>query len=40
MIVTCRCGTAYEIESNDPDIVIAPWPHIECKQCKRWIPLF
>ena len=42
MIVVCpRCGAIYEIEENDPDVIIEPAPHIECKQCGgTWIFLF
>ena len=40
MIVRCEhCGRIWEIEDNDPDVILAPWPHIECK-CGEWIPLF
>lgn len=40
MIVECEvCGARYEIEENDPDVILEPWPHIEC-ECGAWIPLF
>jgi hypothetical protein len=40
MIVVCKhCGRTWEIENNDPDVIIEPWPHIVCA-CGRWIPLF
>ena len=41
MIVTCpHCGTQYKIEKNDPDVILEPWPHVECQECGEWIPLF
>ena len=47
MIVKCsRCGSLYEIEDNDPDVILEPYPHIECnydekgEYCGEWIPLF
>ena len=41
MKVKCpHCGTWYLIEKDDPDVWIEPWPHIVCKECHEWIPLF
>ena len=42
MIIECEvCGTPYEIEDyNDPDIILEPYPHIECPVCGEWISLF
>lgn len=41
MKVKCpHCGTWYEIEENDPDVWLEPWPHIVCEECGEWIPLF
>ena len=40
MIFKCsKCGAIWEIENNDPDIILMPWPHIVCS-CGHWIPLF
>lgn len=40
-IVKCViCGTEYELEDNDPDILLMPYPHIHCKHCGCWITLF
>ena len=40
MIVKCEvCGTVFELEDNDPDIWVDPWPHIVCS-CGNWIPIF
>lgn len=40
MIRKCACGTVWEIELDDPAIVLEPWPHFECEDCHRWISLF
>lgn len=40
-IIECQCCKAiYELEDNDPDIIIEPFPHVECKQCGNYIALF
>ena len=40
MIVKCEvCGAIFEIEDNDPDVWVEPWPHIVCN-CGNWIPIF
>lgn len=43
MIKECECcGAKIEIEENDPDIILEPFPHIECpaEDCGWWIPVF
>ena len=41
MIKECEsCGALIEIEDNDPDIILAPYPHVECPNCGNVIPLF
>ena len=34
------CGIIIQIEDNDPDIILMPYPHIECPNCGEWISLF
>ena len=39
IIVQCEnCGSRWEVE--DGDVILMPWPHIECPDCGEWIPLF
>ena len=39
---TCpNCGAVWSVEDeSDPDIILMPWPHIECDECGEWIPVF
>lgn len=40
MIVKCpACGAYWEVEENDPDVVLEPFPHILCN-CGEMIPLY
>ena len=40
MIVKCEhCGAIWEIEDDDPDVILQPFPHILCS-CGYQIPLF
>lgn len=39
---TCKiCGTEVTVEGfDDPDIILMPYPHIECPCCGNWLPMF
>lgn len=40
-IKECECCAALiQIEDNDPDIILEPFPHVECPCCGWWIALF
>lgn len=34
------CNAEYEVAFDDPDIILEPWPHIECEDCGTWVPVF
>lgn len=34
------CGTIWDLEPDDPDIELEPYPHLTCGECNYWIPLF
>ena len=41
MIKKCECCEAtIGIEEDDPDIILEPFPHIECPSCGEIIPVF
>lgn len=43
MVKECECcHTLIEIEEDDPDIILEPFPHIECPNpdCGWWIEVF
>ena len=31
------CNTMVQIEDNDPDIILEPFPHVQCPECGWWI---
>lgn len=38
-VVVCEeCGAVIAYEPCD--VVLKPWPHVDCCQCNSWIPLF
>lgn len=40
-IKTCEsCGTVWEIDEAEDEVIMMPWPHIRCPKCGHWIPLF
>ena len=40
MVVRCdKCGAIWQIEEDDPDVRLMPYPHIVCG-CGNCIPLF
>lgn len=41
MIKECECCHALiQIEDNDPEIILEPFPRVDCPCCGWWIPLF
>ena len=41
-ICECKiCVTEVIVEDfSDPDIILMPYPHIECPSCGNWMPVF
>lgn len=34
------CGRVWIIDEAEDDIILKPWPHVECPICGGWISLF